>query len=233
MRPGGRKREEKELEGHRAVIRGEEGEGQRPNHSNPPSNMFPLQDGHCRSSASLLGKENTRKLTEGLFPGEEGHGMALPPLPASQFLQPLGNQAGLCLVPIARSLGGVLALHRGSRGDPGRGARLPHQLSFPPQPAPQPPATASPAFPCGLLPRKEHRLSSGHPDVRREAEREDSREGEGVGGAVVAAARAGLNEPSHSLATLTVGQGRRCGELGCWSLQSCLSLSPAGRCCVH
>lgn len=37
--------------------------------------------------------------------------------------------------------------------------------------------------------------------------------GKGSGGAVVAAARAGLNEPSHSLAALTVEAGRRCGEL--------------------
>lgn len=57
---------------------------------------------------------------------------------------------------------------------------------------------------------------------------EDSREGEGGWGAVVAAARAGLNEPSHSLAALTVRQGRRCEEAGVLVATVCLSLSRSG-----
>ena len=62
---------------------------------------FPLQDGHCHSSASLLGKEK-HKNHGGLLPGEKGHtdGLAAPcPLPG--FLQPLGgNRASLCLCPL-------------------------------------------------------------------------------------------------------------------------------------
>ena len=91
--------------------------------------------------------------------------MALPPCPLPSFYSRWGESSRPVSVPIApRSLGGVLALHRGSRGDPGRGiASLTSSSSSASTTAS---ATASHAFPCGLLSRKEHRLrSSGASDV--------------------------------------------------------------------
>lgn len=124
---------------------------------------FPLQDGHCRSSASLLGKGNTRT-TEGYSQGRRDTGWLCLPCPLPSFYSRWGESSRPVSVPIApRSLGGILALHRGSRGDPGRGiASLTSSSSSASTTAS---ATASHAFPCGLLSRKEHRLSSGASDV--------------------------------------------------------------------
>lgn len=129
---------------------------------------FPLQDGHCHSSASLLGKENTRT-TEGCSQGRRDTGWLCLPLPPSQFYATVGGKSSRPVsVPIAPgSLGDILALPWGSRGDPGRGiASLTSSSSSASTTATRATATASHAFPCGLLPCKEHRPSSGASDVK-------------------------------------------------------------------
>ena len=53
---------------------------------------FPVQDGHCHSSASLLGKENTRT-TEGCSQGRRDTGWLCLPLPPSQFYAAVGGKS--------------------------------------------------------------------------------------------------------------------------------------------
>lgn len=113
---------------------------------------FPLQDGHCRSSASLLGKENMRT-TEGYSQGRRDTGwLCLPArFPVSTAVG--GNRAGLCLCPLPREAWEAFWLFTGGVVET-PGEESPPSPALPPQPAPQPPRQHLTRFPVACFPAR-------------------------------------------------------------------------------
>ena len=216
--PGGRRREEGAGRTPRSYQR-RGGEGQKANHSNPPNRSISL----CKMGTAIVlplcwGKKTQERRR--VVPRGEGtrDGFASPcPLPS--FMQPLGgNRAGLCLCPLPQEAWETFWLFPGGVVET-PGEESPPSPAPPPQPAPRPPGPPRQhltRFPVACFPARstgqvqEHRMS-------RAGGREGGEQQRGRGrGAVVAAARAGLNEPSHSLAALTIEAGaetRRAGML--------------------
>lgn len=154
--PGGRKREEGAGRTPRSYQRRGR-EGQKANHSNPPNRCISL----CKMGTAIVlplcwGKKNTRT-TEGYSQGRRDTWMALPPLaPFPVFYSRWGKSSQPVSVPIAlRSPGDVLALHRGSRGDPGRGiASLTSSSSSASTTATGPPRQHLTRFPVACFPAR-------------------------------------------------------------------------------
>lgn len=114
---------------------------------------FPLQDGHCHSSASLLGKEDKKEDTEGCSQTERGHRDHSASAAPSHFAKSRGGSELACVHCLATP--GSLSGHTGGRGAgcaETQEGNLPPSLTSSP-PAPSAGATASHASPWGLLPQ--------------------------------------------------------------------------------
>lgn len=196
MRPGG----EEEGGGGEDHARSA-GEGQRQTRQTHRTAPLPSRGGH-RPSAPPPGQEHAR--TRVAPPGEGASGWLCFHCPFLLFSEPWRHRAGLC-VPCRRPArpGRLSGSQPGRRGDRGRGS----------------PSSLASTIPCAtpwLAPPKQHRLSSGASDAEGREERESGRErGQG---AVAAAARAGLDEQSHSPAAHAVEKAK---EAESWWVQAC------------
>lgn len=96
VRPGGRKREKEDGERTPCILWKEEVKDRWKTSQTHQLRYFPLQDGHCHSPASLLGKENTGMW--GVIPKGEGTQRWLGfPCPFPLFYKLQQDLAGLCL----------------------------------------------------------------------------------------------------------------------------------------
>lgn len=173
--------------------------GPKANQSNPP---------HCKmATAIVLPLCWGKKLPEhgGSFPWERGRQGGLLLLPLPTFLRAVEESSWPVSTPIAlRGLGDFWPLNW--RAEETTGEESPSSLASTIVTGPI--AAASRASPCGLLPQRSRDSVQEHPKARGGAGREEKLTWGGQD-AVAAAARAGLDEQSHSPAATLRRRGSK------------------------